>query len=129
MKTILTLALVCFTTLLFGQQTYPVNGSFDTRPGLFAFTNATIVVSANETISNGTLLIKGQTIQSAGKGITIPKGYVVIDLKVNLFTLLLLIPLPLMEFRNRQELEAQVDLADNLSLFLKKMDHIAGMKL
>ena len=81
MKTILTLALVCFTTLLFGQQTYPVNGSFDTRPGLFAFTNATIVVSANETISNGTLLIKGQTIQSAGKGITIPKGYVVIDLK------------------------------------------------
>jgi len=81
MKTLLTLALVFSATILFGQQTYPVNGSYDTRPGLFAFTNATIVVNANQTISNGTLLIKGQTIQSVGSGTTIPAGYVVIDLK------------------------------------------------
>ena len=81
MKSLLTLALVFSATFLFGQQTYPVNGSFDNRPGLFAFTNATIVVNANQTISNGTLLIKGQTIQSVGQGSTIPKGYVIIDLK------------------------------------------------
>jgi imidazolonepropionase-like amidohydrolase len=81
MKTLLTLALVFSATFLFGQQTYPVNGSYDTRPGQFAFTNATIVVNANQTISNGTLLIKGQTIQSVGQGTTVPKGYVVIDLK------------------------------------------------
>jgi imidazolonepropionase-like amidohydrolase len=80
-KTLLTLTLVFSATILFGQQTYPVNGSYDTRPGLFAFTNATIVVNANQTISKGTLLIKGQTIQSVGSGTTVPAGYVVIDLK------------------------------------------------
>lgn len=68
-------------TLGFAQQTYPVNGSYDIRPGNYAFTNANIVVNANQTISNGTLLIKGQTIQSVGSGTAIPKGYVVIDLK------------------------------------------------
>jgi len=80
-KPLLTLALVFSATVLFGQQTYPVNGSYDTRPGLFAFTNATIVVNANQTISNGTLLVKGQTIQSVGTGTSVPKGYVVVDLK------------------------------------------------
>ncbi|GGC57244.1 periplasmic amidohydrolase [Pedobacter quisquiliarum] len=67
--------------MLFAQQSYPVNGTFDNRPGLFAFTNANIVVSANKTISNGTLLVKGQTIEAVGTGTTVPKGYVVIDLK------------------------------------------------
>jgi imidazolonepropionase-like amidohydrolase len=80
-KILLSLALFFSATLSFAQQTYPVNGSYDIRQGLFAFTNATIVVNANQTIKNGTLLIKGQTIQSVGTGTTIPKGYVVIDLK------------------------------------------------
>lgn len=80
-KTLLTFALVLSAAVVFGQQTYPVNGSYDTRPGLFAFTNATIVVNANQTISNGTLLVKGQTIQSVGTGTAVPRGYVVIDLK------------------------------------------------
>ncbi|TDO20008.1 amidohydrolase family protein [Pedobacter duraquae] len=80
-KILLTLALAFSATCLFAQQTYPVNGSYDNRPGQFAFVNATIVVSANQTISNGTLLIKGQTIQSVGAGTAVPKGYVVIDLK------------------------------------------------
>src|SRR5690606_10258964 len=60
---------------------YPVNGSFDVRSGQYAFTNATIVVNANQTISNGVLLIKNQIIQSVGTGTAVPKGYVVIDLK------------------------------------------------
>lgn len=81
MKTLLTFVLVFSATVLFGQQTYPVNGSYDIRPGLFAFTNATIVVNANQTISNGTLLVKDQIIQSVGQGTKVPDGYVLIDLK------------------------------------------------
>ncbi|KQM75054.1 amidohydrolase [Pedobacter sp. Leaf216] len=81
-KILLAIGLVFSTTFLFAQQTtFPVNGSFDTRPGMFAFTNATIVVNANQTLSNATLLIKGQTIQGVGAGLAVPKGYVVIDLK------------------------------------------------
>lgn len=80
-KILLQLMLVFFATSVFAQQTYPVNGSYDIRQGTYALINATIVVNANQTISNGTLLIKGQTIQSAGTGISVPKGYVVIDLK------------------------------------------------
>lgn len=80
-KILLALALVFSTTILFAQQTYPVNGSFDIRPGQYAFINANIVVNANQTISNGVLLIKDKTIQSVGTGTAVPKGYVVVDLK------------------------------------------------
>ena len=80
-KILLALALVFSTTFLFAQQTFPVNGSYDIRPGMYAFTNANIVVNANQTISNGVLLINNRTIQSVGVGTAIPKGYVVIDLK------------------------------------------------
>jgi len=81
-KILLAIGLVFSTTLIFAQQTtFPVNGSYDTRPGMFAFTNATIVVSANQTLTNATLLIKGQTIEAVGAGLSVPKGYVVVDLK------------------------------------------------
>lgn len=80
-KTLLSLALVFSTVCTMAQDTYPVNGTYDVRPGNFAFTNAHIVVNANQTIQNGTLLVKGQTIESVGTGTAIPKGYVVIDLK------------------------------------------------
>ncbi|AZI25289.1 amidohydrolase [Pedobacter sp. G11] len=81
-KILLAVAMVFSTTIMFAQQTtFPVNGSFDTRPGMFAFTNATIVVNANQTLTNATLLIKGQTIQAVGAGVAVPKGYVVVDLK------------------------------------------------
>jgi len=80
-KTLLSIALVFSASFVFAQQTYPVNGSFDIRQGTYAFTNATIVVNASQTVSNGTLLIKGQTIQAVGSGIAVPKGYVVVDLK------------------------------------------------
>ncbi|MFD2285612.1 amidohydrolase family protein [Pedobacter petrophilus] len=81
-KILLAIGLVFSTTLMFAQQTtFPVNGSYDTRPGMFAFTNATIVVNANQTLTNATLLIKGQTILAVGAGLAVPKGYVVVDLK------------------------------------------------
>lgn len=81
-KILLALGLVFSATYLFAQQTsFPVNGSYDTRPGMFAFTNATIVVNADQTLTNATLLIKGSTIQAVGTALAVPKGYVVIDLK------------------------------------------------
>src|SRR3569832_2248190 len=79
------LLLICWGLLAFymcrAQQTFPVNGAWDVRPGLYAFTNANIVVSAGQTISNGTLLVKDRTIEAVGPAVTIPKGYVTIDLK------------------------------------------------
>lgn len=63
------------------QVTYPVNGSYDKRPGLYAFINANIVISAEQTINNGVLLVKNQKIEAAGQGLTVPDGYIRIDLK------------------------------------------------
>jgi imidazolonepropionase-like amidohydrolase len=70
-----------FARLCIAQQTFPVNGPWDVRPGQYAFTNATIVAGPNETIANGTLLIKDRVIEGVGAGLVVPKGYVVIDLK------------------------------------------------
>jgi imidazolonepropionase-like amidohydrolase len=77
--------LACFAFLLihssYAQETYPVNGSWDIRSGQYAFTNATIVVSASQTITNGTLIIKDGKIESVGSSSSVPKGYVTVDLK------------------------------------------------
>ncbi|TKC05082.1 amidohydrolase family protein [Pedobacter frigoris] len=82
MKKILLSLLLFFSAMLsFAQQTYPVNGSYDIRQGQFAFTNANIIMNANQPAVKGTLLVKGQTIQAIESGITIPKGYVTVDLK------------------------------------------------
>ena len=66
---------------MMAQQTYPVNGSHDERPQLFAFTNANIVVKAGEMIRNGTLLVDGKRIAALGRNQSVPKGYVTIDLQ------------------------------------------------
>ncbi|HEY4322693.1 MAG TPA: amidohydrolase family protein [Mucilaginibacter sp.] len=63
------------------QETFPVNGPWDIRPGQYAFTNGNIVVNADQTITNGTLLIKDRKIEAAGADIKVPKGFVIIDLK------------------------------------------------
>src|ERR1039457_5154374 len=82
MKKILLFCCALFYALLSrAQETFPVNGPWDVRPGQYAFTNANIVVSADLTITNGTLLIKDRVIEGVGAGISIPKGYVTIDLK------------------------------------------------
>ena len=79
------LLLFCCAALLaksgLAQETFPVNGPWDVRPGQYAFTNANIVVSADQTITNGTLLVKDRVIEGVGAGITVPKGYVTVDLK------------------------------------------------
>lgn len=78
------LFLFCFWLtgmLVSAQESFPVNGSHDHRPRLYALTNAHIVVKAGQTIRNGTLLIDGQRIVGVGTNLSVPKGYVVIDLK------------------------------------------------
>ena len=75
------LLLFSITVVNAQQNTFPVNGSFDVRPGMFAFTNASIVVSGSQTLKNATMLVKGQKIEAIGSGLAVPKGYVVTDLK------------------------------------------------
>jgi imidazolonepropionase-like amidohydrolase len=82
MKKLLLFCCTIFCTLLVrAQETFPVNGPWDVRPGQYAFTNANIVVSADQTIANGVLLVKDRIIEAVGPGVKVPKGYVIIDLK------------------------------------------------
>ncbi|MFC5283723.1 amidohydrolase family protein [Pedobacter alpinus] len=80
-KKLLTILFISVGLFVKAQETYPVNGSKDYRNGQFAFTNANIVINSVQTIKNGTLIIKDQKIEQVGTALTIPKGYVVIDLK------------------------------------------------
>ena len=43
---------------LFSQPTFPVNGVGDERETTYAFKNATIVKSAQQQISNATMLVR-----------------------------------------------------------------------
>lgn len=71
-----------FATMLQAQETFPVNGVADKREGCYAFTNATIVTNAQNTLTNATLIIRDGKIVSVGTtGIVIPKDAVVIDCK------------------------------------------------
>ena len=70
-----------FALLCRAQETFPVNGAWDIRPGQYAFTNANIVVNADQTIPNGILLVKDRQIEAVGADVKIPKGYVIVDLK------------------------------------------------
>ncbi len=80
-KFLLFCVLALATYDLSAQNTYPVNGSYDKRPGLYAFTNATIVVSADQTLTNAVLLVKDKKIEAIGQGLKVPAGYVTVDLK------------------------------------------------
>ena len=75
------LAAIVLPPLSMAQKTFPQNGVFDDREGLFAFTNATIVKSWNEKIENATLLIRDGRIEAVGANVTIPKDAVVIDVQ------------------------------------------------
>jgi imidazolonepropionase-like amidohydrolase len=61
------------------QETFPANGVADKRSGCYAFTNATLVKDAANTINNATLVIREGKIVAAGSGAAIPKDAVVID--------------------------------------------------
>ncbi len=63
------------------QETYQVNGTADKREGCYAFTNATIVVDANSTLQNASMVIRDGKIVAVGTTISIPADALVIDCK------------------------------------------------
>ncbi len=79
---IVLLNVLLLSPVIYAQtQTFPRNGVQDERLDLYAFTNATIITDINTTIEGATLIIRGSVIESVGKGITIPAGATVVDLK------------------------------------------------
>ncbi|MVM34084.1 amidohydrolase family protein [Spirosoma sp. HMF4905] len=63
------------------QTTFPVNGVYDERPGLYAFTNATIIVDPQTTLQNATLLVRNGRVEAVGTAVNVPASAVVTDLK------------------------------------------------
>ena len=82
MKKIVLLCLFLFMLNRFtAQETFPINATSNTNHTTYAFTNVTLVLSEEQFISNGTLLIKNGLITAAGENIKLPDGAVVYDLK------------------------------------------------
>lgn len=77
----LLITILFYSTSLFAQETFPVNGVHDKNDKVIAFTNATIVTDPNTKISNGTLVIKNNKIIAVGQSVSISKGAVSYDLK------------------------------------------------
>lgn len=76
------LSLVCFS--LQAQDYFPNNDDISAVSNITrAITNATIVTSPGNTITNGTIIIKNGKIDAIGSRITIPKNAVVEDAKGN----------------------------------------------
>ena len=69
--------LLCST---WAQTTFPRNGTYDERPGLYAFTNATLIVDPQTTLEKATLLIRNGRVEAVGTSISLPAGTVVTDL-------------------------------------------------
>ncbi|MBC8172648.1 MAG: amidohydrolase family protein, partial [Chitinophagales bacterium] len=61
------------------QTTFPVNGVVDEKDKTYAFINATIIVSPDDTINKGTLVISKGKITDTGNNIVTPPDAVVID--------------------------------------------------
>ena len=63
--------------------TYPRNGVYDQRPGLYAFTHATIQVDYQTQLADATLVIRDGKIVAVGPAATVPvpAGAVVQDLR------------------------------------------------
>ena len=69
----------CLLGKVTAQPTFPVNGVADKRETTLAFTNATIVKDAGNTLTNATLVIREGLIIGVGTSIAIPANAVVTD--------------------------------------------------
>ena len=65
--------------LVDAQATFPANDVANPKDGCYAFTNASIVKDAQNTLQNATLVIRRGKIEAVGNNIAIPKDAVVID--------------------------------------------------
>lgn len=74
---LLALCLLPFVTS--AQQTFPIAAPSDERPGVFAFTNATIFVDYKTRLEGATLLIRDGRVEACGQNITVPAGAVSTD--------------------------------------------------
>lgn len=79
---------ISFLSILFflqyhahAQQTFPVNGVADERPGCYAFTNATVVKDAQTTLQQAVVIVRKGKIVAVGANTPVPKDAVVIDCK------------------------------------------------
>ncbi|UOR03842.1 amidohydrolase family protein [Hymenobacter aerilatus] len=61
--------------------TYPRNGVYDQRTGLYAFTHATIYTDYKTKLDDATLVIRDGRVVAVGNKVAIPQGAVVKDLK------------------------------------------------
>ncbi len=67
---------------VFAQQTrQPAVQLTNVVPGVYAFTGATLVISAEKTLTNATLLIRNGVIEAVGNEVDIPKEALVRELK------------------------------------------------
>ena len=80
-KNVLLLAFAAFvlTNTCFSQQTYPLAAPSDKRPGLYAFTNATVFTDYKTKAEGATLLIRDGKVVAAGTGVTVPADAVTYD--------------------------------------------------
>ncbi len=63
----------------FGQEGFLSNSTTDDRNTTYAFVNATLVIDANTTVPNGTLVITDDKIVAVGAGVAIPASAIQID--------------------------------------------------
>jgi imidazolonepropionase-like amidohydrolase len=78
-RLLLFFSLLALHSSLLAQVTFPKPAPSDERPGLFAFTNATIYVDYKTRIEGATLLIRDGKVQACGQNVLIPKGTATID--------------------------------------------------
>jgi len=65
-------ALVSAAASLFAQQTFPTATPADERPGIHAFTNATIYIDYKTRVEGATLLIRDGKIVASGLNVAVP---------------------------------------------------------
>lgn len=80
-KHILLVATVLISFFSIAQETFPTNGTSNPNHSIYAFVNAKIIVDADVSYDNGTMIIQDGLIKAVGTKINIPKGSVIIDLK------------------------------------------------
>ena len=77
---LLFLGLCLLSASLLAQETFPRNDVKDERAGTYAFTNATVVVDHQTTITSATMLIRDGKVEQVAQNGGVPPGYTQVDL-------------------------------------------------